>query len=202
MIHVVAQTRISGIPESAPEAMREVVGLDVSGPVQLDDRAVPAPVRGAADRAALRRPGRTRVRGEVVVERPVLLDHEDHVLDRCGARLGARARCVGCPRGRGRGSGGRRAAVRAARPITPAPGPGQPGDDQCDHEEEREIGAPSFEPTPEGPGSGRRQIGTGRLLHQPNASSNPRDGRAAAGTGLQPARRVASCADNRARTAA
>src|SRR4029453_18640595 len=68
--------------QAAPEAVRQVVWIDVGALGELDDRTVVAPVLRALDRPALRRALGAGVGREVVVERPVLLDDEDDVLDR------------------------------------------------------------------------------------------------------------------------
>ena len=108
----IAPPLIAYRPDENPCVMS--CGRDVGSLRQLVLRAGGAAAVGARERAALRRPFGARVGREVVVERPVLFDDEDHVLDRAVA---VRRRRCRCRRSRRRP----RSSVAAARPPVGAP---------------------------------------------------------------------------------
>ena len=117
-VHPVEAVHLAAVDrrEAAAEAVRQVVRIDVGPLGEPDDRAVVAPVLGAPDRAALGRTVGTRVRREVVVERPVLLDDEHDVLDR---RLAGDDRLAAVARG----AAGARSAARTGRGWVAPDGP-------------------------------------------------------------------------------
>ena len=77
-VHLAAVDRV----QPRRETVRDVVRLDVRRRLQRDIGAGNAPVVGALQGPTLGRAVGSGVGAEVVVESPVLLDDEDHVLDR------------------------------------------------------------------------------------------------------------------------
>ena len=164
--HTVEPVHLAAIDRDQPwiERVAEVVRVDVGRRGERDGRAgrqVVVTLQRLADGRAVG----ARVLAEVVVERVVLLDQEDHVLDRAaGADLGGRgARRTGA-RGRRRVARSRAAHAAARWPELPG------GDKERNHERGCASPTPCELPTRRPARRCRPLVRAGWLLHRAESS--------------------------------